>query len=341
MEFYEVVIVGAGPAGLACAERLGKAGKKVLLLEKNKVIGPKVCAGGLTGKDLKNFNLPDNLLDHKFKEATIYSPLQKFFVSESNFFIYTIDRKNLGQWQLAKIEKNNVSVRVNSMVTEITDSFVMINNNEKVGFKYLVGADGSNSIVRKFLGLKICDMITAMQYIVPDEKYKKFEMFFDPNLFSLGYVWIFPHKGYTSIGCGCDPRLMSAKKLRQGFDEWLKEKRIDVSRGEFQAHPINIDFQGYKFGNIFLAGDAAGLASCLIGEGIYQALVSGQEIADMIIDEKHIPLQLNEIIDKSRAHYRVFKFLEYSKYLLPIEFEIAAVLLRNRIIQKKLIDFLI
>lgn len=341
MESYEIIIVGAGPAGLNCARHLAQAGKKVLLLEKNKVIGPKVCAGLLTGKGLEHFGLPKDLLDYQVNETVIHTPIQEFIIAESGFSGYTVDRKNLGQWQLTKIEKNNVNVRVNSRVTEITDSFVVINDNEKVGFKYLVGADGTSSIVRNFLGLKVEDLIIAIQYIVADEKYKKLEMFFDSKLFGLGYAWIFPHKGYTSIGCGCDPRLMSAKKLRAGFDKWLKEKNIDVSKGEFQAHPINYDFQGYKFRNIFLAGDAAGLASCLIGEGIYQALVSGQEIADMIIDEKHMPLQLNEIINKSRAHYRVFKYLEYSKYILPLEFEIAAILLRNRIIQKKLINFLI
>jgi geranylgeranyl reductase len=48
MESYDVIIVGAGPAGLRCAEVLGGSRLEVLVTEKKSVIGPKVCAGGLT-----------------------------------------------------------------------------------------------------------------------------------------------------------------------------------------------------------------------------------------------------------------------------------------------------
>ena len=47
---YDVIIVGAGPAGLSCAEVLAKGGKSVLVLEKNNEVGPKICAGGLTAR---------------------------------------------------------------------------------------------------------------------------------------------------------------------------------------------------------------------------------------------------------------------------------------------------
>ena len=47
---YDVIIVGAGPAGLSCAETLSKSGKSVLVLEKNYKVGPKICAGALTMK---------------------------------------------------------------------------------------------------------------------------------------------------------------------------------------------------------------------------------------------------------------------------------------------------
>ena len=61
MEKYDVVIIGAGPAGLKCAEILAKNNKKVLVLEKNKNIGKKVCAGGLTMKDFE-LGIPDKII---------------------------------------------------------------------------------------------------------------------------------------------------------------------------------------------------------------------------------------------------------------------------------------
>ena len=68
MQKFDIIIVGAGPAGLKCAHTLIKANNKlkVLVLEKNKDIGPKICAGGLTGKDLQSFSIPDKLIEFRF-----------------------------------------------------------------------------------------------------------------------------------------------------------------------------------------------------------------------------------------------------------------------------------
>lgn len=338
MESYETIIVGAGPAGLNCAEVLGKAGKKVLLLERNEEIGPKVCAGGLTGKSLEYFGIPDDLLDYKFKEITIHTPRQSRKVASDIVFAYTVDRKRFGQWQAEKLKKCNVDVRLKTRVKEIGTDYVVINNNEKIGFKYLVGADGSSSIVRSHLGIKITDLVIAVQYIIPTEKYKDFEMFFDAELFGLGYAWIFPHKGYASIGCGCDNKSLPAKKLREGFDKWLTRQNIDISKGEFQAHPINYDFRGCRFNNIFLAGDAAGLASGMTGEGIYQALISGEEAAKMIIDEKYVPVKLQEILRKKSVHNRALRFFERSGWLLKYEWEALAFLLKSQAFKKYLVN---
>ena len=55
---FDVVIIGAGPAGLKCAEQLKNSNLSVLVIEKNKIIGPKVCAGGLTPL-AANFDFPE------------------------------------------------------------------------------------------------------------------------------------------------------------------------------------------------------------------------------------------------------------------------------------------
>ena len=53
MEDVEHLILGAGPAGLRAAQVLAQAGREVLVLEKHGEIGPKTCAGGLTGKTMR------------------------------------------------------------------------------------------------------------------------------------------------------------------------------------------------------------------------------------------------------------------------------------------------
>lgn len=78
MESYDVIIVGAGPAGLKCAEIISKNNKKVVVLEKDNILGDKVCAGGLSAKALK-LGIPDNIIQRKFKKQkyTHHIRLQK------------------------------------------------------------------------------------------------------------------------------------------------------------------------------------------------------------------------------------------------------------------------
>ena len=105
MESFDVVIVGAGPGGLKCAETLGGTEYKVLLLEKNAEIGPKVCAGGLSGEDIEYLNLPRKLLDFQYNEIKVHVNNFSSKLKNDDNFVYTIDRKNLGQWQLKKLKK--------------------------------------------------------------------------------------------------------------------------------------------------------------------------------------------------------------------------------------------
>lgn len=328
MESYEVIIVGAGPGGLACATKLAEAGKKVLLLEKNNEIGPKICAGGLTDGGLECLKLPDEVLEFKLNQMIVSTPKQNRVMKSADHFVYTIDRKELGQWQLKKIPQNNATIATRSRVTEIGKNYVIINGKDKIGFEYLVGADGSSSVVRRSLGIDAKNILMAIQYVVPSDKYNYLEMYFNLNLFNLGYAWIFPHRGYASIGCGCVAGFMPAKKLREGFERWLKDRKIDISKGEFQAFPINFDYQGYRFGNVFLIGDAAGLASALTGGGIGQAVVSGEEVANYIIDKNYSSRKIEDIAERKKMHSRVLNFFRASGSFAGTEMEIFTYLLK-------------
>jgi geranylgeranyl reductase len=301
---YDVIIVGAGPGGLKCAEILSQQHKRVLLLEKNEAIGPKVCAGGITRKSFKFLGLPKEIVGKDFDNIVFknFSHQTKLFFGEK--FIYTVDRKKLGEWQLEKLKNSSVEVRTKALVSEVTAEYVVLNDSEKVGYSFLVGADGSNSIVRRHLGLKTKNIGIGFQYLIPrQERYSDIELFFDSKLFNAWYSWIFPHADFVSVGYGCFPRVMSMQKARANFEKWAELMKIDLSIGKFEAHPINCDYQGYAFGNVFLVGDAAGLASGFTGEGIYQALVSGTDVAKKIINPKHKTMLIAEIIRERNLHH--------------------------------------
>lgn len=340
MESFDVIIIGGGPAGLNCALKLSKVGKKVLVLEKNNKIGPKVCAGGLTQKDIKYLKIPQKLLGRSFQEIVFCTPFIKTVITQEKPFLFTMDREKFGQWQLQKLKETDVAVRTGSCATKIFSDHLLVNNNEIFYFKNLVGADGSASIVRRFLGLKTKNIGIGVQYLIPTTPYHQIEFHYHSKLFGSWYAWIFPHKNFTSIGCGGNPRHIAAKNLRENFHKWLKRRNIDVSEAEFQAHPINSDYQGYQFDNIFLIGDAAGLASSFSGEGIFQALISGEEIAKIIINNNYHSLKMEELIATKIRHQKIVNILEKSGPFRQIEFEIIALSLKNKYIARKVLNII-
>jgi flavin-dependent dehydrogenase len=97
MKKYDVIIVGAGPAGLRCAEVLCECGKKVLVLEKNKIACSKVCAAGLSLKGL-DLKLDPSIIEKKFDKFIIHTKFQKTDMKLNLPFLGTINREKLGDF---------------------------------------------------------------------------------------------------------------------------------------------------------------------------------------------------------------------------------------------------
>ncbi|PKM92017.1 MAG: hypothetical protein CVU81_02740 [Euryarchaeota archaeon HGW-Euryarchaeota-1] len=282
--YFDVVIVGGGPAGLECALNLGNSKLKVLLVERNKIVGDKPCGNGVGIEDLKY--IPKHLLNFDFTGAKLHYNRKTYMIDSK--FLATIDRKKVLNYKLDKIKKfKNISVLLETEVKEvISNNSLKLTNGKTIRFKYLVGADGANSIVRKYLNLPLKKGMIGIQYIVPG-KANDFELYYDDALFGTGYVWIFPYVDSYSVGVGSEMNVISPQKLKENFFYWLKKNKIDVSKGQLQVHMINSDYRGYKFCNVFLSGCAAGLTDGLNGKGIYSAFVSGEQIAKDILGQPH------------------------------------------------------
>ncbi|MBD3355275.1 geranylgeranyl reductase family protein [Candidatus Woesearchaeota archaeon] len=334
MKKYDAVVVGAGPAGLKCSETLAKTGKKVLVLEKDSIFGDKICAGGMTLKDFK-LGIPSKITDMKFKKVIIHTPNQKTEVKQKNFFISTMDRKVLGKWMAEQAEKAGAEIRLNSCVKKIKNNHV-VSGRDKIEFKYLIGADGSNSIVRKSLGFKDKDYAVAFQYITK-KKFNNMELFFDYDKFGPGYAWIFPHGKYTSVGICSDSRNIRKRKLRKIFNSWC-EKKFSTKKLELQGGMIRYGYKGHKFGNKFLVGDAAGFASSFSGEGIYFAILSGIDVAKKISDKRYTCKNIEHILNVKKIEDKIMEHWKKHKTLAEIEIEMITFLSRSRWISKEIID---
>ncbi len=305
---YDVIIIGGGPAGLQCALELSRSELKILLLEKAMDFGDKLCAGGLTAKDLQLLSLPQHLLQQSVSHASLYSPKRVAHTRSKTPFLYTVNRVELGRWQRSLLEGSHVEIRTGSQVTSVDHGIVVLKSGESFGFRTLVGADGYASIVRRHLGLSMKKRLIGYQFTIPLASVApKLELYLDAGRFDAWYAWSFPHRTSIAVGCCCDPGRTDHLKVRTSFLNWLMEKDIDPGSALLESYPIGCDYQGHRFGNIFLAGEAAGLASWFTGEGIYQSLVSGQEIARMILNPEHEPVMLQQALKYNMILERILK----------------------------------
>lgn len=313
MEKFEIVIIGAGPAGLRAAKVLAQAGKKVLVLERNSVVGPKICAGGAFPKVYKE-GIPEDLIERKFNLLKIHLSGKTYEIKSSrDYLLSTIDRGNLGRWMAKEAEKAGAKILTNSQVISVDRDKVRLKNNQTFYFDYLIGADGGTSLVRKYLNLPI-KFALCYQYTLP-RYFENLEVFYEPDLFGVGYGWIFPHKNWTKIGCGSDLEFHNGNQLKENFHSWLKKLGINYQGAELEGHIINYNYRGYQFQNIFLIGEAAGFVSGLSGAGIYSGLISGQEIARKILDAKYRP-KITLMLTSQKLQEKLLDILNLNQTLM-------------------------
>lgn len=303
---YDVIIVGAGPAGLECARVLQNSNQSVLILEKNDCIGPKTCAGGIV-ETVEPLELPET-------EARIFNAVNVFvrdrqYAFATTLFIKIIDRKALGQYQAKHLyTADNVCIKTGTAVRKIGKHHVATSAG-KFGYRYLVGADGATSMVRRYL--KIDSQYMAGIYYVIDEIKDRIHFRLDGAAFNTGYIWEFPHKKFTNIGFYYNPKQWKSRDAVGILRYYMERKGYPMDSRTFRAFPVNCLYKGCQFGeNMFLAGDAAGLVSKLTGEGIAPAIISGREVARKIMDPLYDMPKLEEIVVHKRRQDKMVNLLE-------------------------------
>jgi geranylgeranyl reductase len=344
MQKFDTIIVGAGPAGLACATVLAQKGLKVLVLERNRQVGPKVCAGGIPCHALEHLHLPESLFEKSFPVQHVSTPGQQARIKSALPIITTINREKLGQHMLQKAVQAGAEVRISSLAAKIDENRLVYRSSgksgsrtETIGYDFLVGADGSSSIVRRYLGLPVQRIGAGIQYQVPGS-FAQMEWHFAPNRFHSGYAWIFPHKERASVGVYAERQDLSPRRLKEALHLWAAHRGINLRACKPEAALINFDYRGWHFGNIYLTGDAAGLASGLTGEGIVPAILSGEAAAQNILGADSDHCRLARVLKQHQRHQMMQKLLAGNKVVCQTALEVLVLGLRLKLIPLRYIE---
>lgn len=330
------LIIGAGPGGLSCAAKLAGQGVDTLVLERKRTIGSKVCAGGITWSGLIS-RVPEKLVEKSFPQQHIRTPLQKVCINEQQPIIATINRVQMGQYMAGQAIRAGAVLRTGTLVRMVKKNSVIAEDmesgeKEEIGFSNLVGADGSNSLVRRHLGLASHRVGVGVNYMVSADL-TRMEWHFNNRLFGNGYAWIFPHRDTASIGAYADRENIPPKILKANLIRWAQKEGFELADYKPMAEPINYDYRGWHFGRTFLVGDAAGLASGLTGEGIYPAIVSGEEVAEQIMNPQRSSSIMDQLIRRHEKHSRMVTFSGKNRFLSGVLSELVTLGLRSGMVK--------
>lgn len=334
MDTTEVLIVGGGPGGLACATLLAQHGVRVVLVERKSVIGPKVCAGGITCNGLLP-HIPVELIERTFSQQHVSTLRQSAVITGKGPMVATVNRHRLGQWMADQAQRAGVTLLTGTRLLSLEEHHAGLEHlngqRHRLQFEQLVGADGTNSLVRRFIGLPVDAMGVGIHCEVSGW-YPQMEWHLDPDMFGPGYGWYFPHQRQYSVGVYADSRWIPARNLRQQLLGWLQQRRVQPDASTLRAGLVNYDYRGVRFGSVWLVGDAAGLASGLTGEGIYSAFLSGQEVARMILAADYTPKRLQMLVRKHGLHRRLLASVMAKPRIGSLMMEVMIMLLRSKMI---------
>jgi digeranylgeranylglycerophospholipid reductase len=298
---YDVLVIGAGPAGSIAAKTAAEKGLSVLLIEKRQEIGDPVrCAEGVSKEYLKkHVEIDKKWICADLKGSRIYSPDgTKIEMSEEiagGEVGYVLERKVFDRALAEQAAKAGAEVRVKTRATDliIEDGFVKgaklmhLGKEYNVRSKIVIGADGVESKVGRWAGidtsLKPVDIETCAQYIVAginiDQQYCEF--YVGNEIAPGGYVWIFPKgDGKANVGIGVLGNKTGKFKPRpvDYLNAFLEKKFPDAKIVEmvFGGVPVSGSIEKASANGLMLVGDAARQSDPVTGGGILNAMNAGK-----------------------------------------------------------------
>ncbi|NJB85563.1 digeranylgeranylglycerophospholipid reductase [Lewinella marina] len=327
---YDVVIIGAGPAGSTTARFAATAGLKVLLVDKRQELGaPIQCSGAISRHALEQVGITP---DEEFIHEAIYgfaiydetgnravhdyrSLKPEEYGSEAGKrpLGYVVDRRRFDRYLMTQAERAGAEVWLKTEglgYTPQADGLCtvrLLRYNQEITLRtrVVVGADGLQSQVGRWAGLqthiKITELAGCLQFIVDGvETEGLLEIVTGHEWAPGGYAWVFPKgHGYAEIGLGVIATMTDQparwhldKFMTQSFfrDRFANSRILEVQGG---GVPLAAPLRTQFADNLILVGDAARHVNPITGGGLHTAVAGGKIAADFLSGHlaDQLPLQ--------------------------------------------------
>ncbi|MFB3890144.1 MAG: geranylgeranyl reductase family protein [Candidatus Bathyarchaeia archaeon] len=329
----DAVIIGAGPAGTACAKKLAENGFSVKVYDKRAEIGsPKRCGEGLSEASQQFVGkIPDRCIAQRIKGARLYAPDGRYLDAILSQGGFVLERKVFDKWLAEEAVKAGAYVQANTFIsgllkneqgcfTGIKGEFLGNEFEEKA--RVVVCATGAESPLRnQALGVfsKVTLVDSCLQYEMTnvDVVSDLIHIYLSSVLAPRGYVWVFPKGEHrANVGLGIIPQ---DKKPGAYLDEFLKV-HPEISKGsilEVNAGcvPVGGMVKDMVAGGFVLCGEAAHHVNPIHGGGIKEAVVSGQMAADVIAE----CLRKNDVSKRALSKYNEVWWKARGEHLKRVE----------------------
>jgi geranylgeranyl reductase family protein len=284
----DVVIVGAGPSGCAAAYDLALKGFRVLLLDRTQFPRKKPCAGGLTVKTIRALRYSITpVIQRTVSQLAVSCRMRHPRLLESmDPICHMVERSAFDLFCLKQTLAAGARLAVVKRIDEIEESprtVSLATNDGLIRAQFLIGADGVHSRVRRLTGrFERFHAGFAVEGRVDRVPANDLNMGFDFSWVAGGYGWVFPKAGHINVGLYTSRPDVGI--TRQHLVDYAVRRLGRPSPTHIAGSPLGMG--GWKYrpgrGRVLLVGDAAGLVDPLLGEGLYHAIISGQEAAAVI-----------------------------------------------------------
>jgi digeranylgeranylglycerophospholipid reductase len=310
---HDIIIVGAGPAGLHAGTYAAAAGADVLILDRKTELGKPVRCGEAAIENIfRDFNLkPEKgIVANRVNKLNCYSSKGKEISLEISIYGYILNREIFEQYLGTRAEAKGVKIQLESTVVGLKKNKLIVTKDngrstQSITGRIIIGADGVESRLGRWAGidttLKSENIAVCQQYVLEDliVEPEAAEFYWGSKYSPHGYIWVFPKSDNKAnvgiVGFGSKPQNLG-KLLNRFISTRAPQSRKTgfIAGCVPQAEPLT----RIVADNVILIGDAARVAIPVTGAGIGNALLTGKwagEISGDIIANNLDIANLNKI----------------------------------------------